>query len=142
MCVSVERQNDHITKSCSSILYSDIVLVVPNTAPHNVKVTRTSSNTANVTWTKLTLVESRGFITNYTISYSPLSMKREVNIFKKIENGNEEHSLLMDLEENSEYLLMMAASTRDGLGKYSNSILIAKNAQCKKINKDYYIILL
>ena len=112
--------------------------VVPNTAPHNVKVTRTSSTTANVAWTKLTLVESRGFITNYTISYYPLSMKREVKSFKKIENGNEEHSLLMDLEENSEYFLMMAASTRGGLGKYSNSILIPKHGQCKKMHKDYY----
>ena len=86
-------------------------------------------------WTKLTLVESRGFITNYTISYYPLSIKREVQSFKKIENGNEERSLLLDLKENSEYLLMMAASTREGLGKYSNSILIPKHKLCKNMIK-------
>jgi len=108
-----------------------VFYIVPNISPHDVRISRSSSTTASVLWKKLTIVEARGFITNYTISYQPLSMKREVQTFNKVEKGNKENSLLMGLEENSKYLLRIAASTNEGVGKYSNPIRVPRYTSCK-----------
>ena len=45
----------------------------PETAPHNVTVNRLNGTTMNVSWVPLNLVEARGFIQIYVITYEPAS---------------------------------------------------------------------
>ena len=45
--------------------------VAPSTAPMDVSIARTSPTVMVVSWTPLSYVEARGFISHYTVAYSP-----------------------------------------------------------------------
>ena len=48
-----------------------IILTAPNIAPQNLSINRISSTVMMVSWTPLSYVEARGFISHYTVAYSP-----------------------------------------------------------------------
>ena len=71
-----------------------------------------------VSWTKLTLIEARGFISNYTIAYYPISMsrKRQSNIMLKVVSSESNSAIIDGLDENSAYAVQMSANTGAGEG--------------------------
>ena len=48
---------------------------VPSMAPMGVNVTRTSATVMVVSWIPLSYSEARGFISHYTVAYSPLILE-------------------------------------------------------------------
>ena len=54
-----------------------IILTEPSIAPKGVNVTRTSQTQMLVMWIPLSFTEARGFISHYTISYSPVTSERK-----------------------------------------------------------------
>ena len=72
-----------------------------------------------VSWTKLTLIEARGFINNYTIAYYPTSMSRkhqQSNSMFKVVSSESNSAIIDGLDENSAYAVRMSASTGAGEG--------------------------
>ena len=51
--------------------------IEPSISPRNVSITRTSLTVMVVSWIPLTLSEARGFITSYTVFYSPRVNRRK-----------------------------------------------------------------
>ncbi len=90
----------------------------------NIMVRRTSSTTMTVSWTKLMLHEARGFISNYTVEYSPvLSSRRQTSVLMSVSVGSDTDSVTIDdLEEEFTYEVQVFASTEAGEGKKSDSI--------------------
>lgn len=80
---------------------------------------RTSETTMTVSWTKLTIVESRGFIKNYKIFYYriPLSRLNQLpNALNKTVGSEVSRANIDGLDENSAYEVQMSATTSAGDG--------------------------
>ena len=72
-----------------------------------------------ISWTKLTLIEARGFISNYTIAYYPTSMSRkhqQSNSMYKVVSSESNSAIIDGLDENSAYAVHMSANTGAGEG--------------------------
>ena len=74
----------------------------------------------------LTVAETRGFIKNYTISYTPIyiSQKRQqpVTMFKSV-GGDQSSATINGLEKNAAYAVQMFATT--GGGQEKNGTIVA-----------------
>ncbi len=70
------------------------------------------------------LHEARGFISNYTVEYSPvLSSRRQTSVLMSVSVGSDTDSVTIDdLEEEFTYEVQVFASTEAGEGKKSDSI--------------------
>ena len=70
-----------------------------------------------VSWTPLTLSEARGFITSYTVFYSPQvsRIKQEPNILQKTVSGDISQTTIDDLDPNTAYFVQMSANTKTGI---------------------------
>ena len=90
-------------------------------------ISRTSGTTTTVSWTKLTLIEGRGFISNYTIAYYPTSMSRkrqQSNSMYKVVSSESNSAIIDGLDENSAYAVQMSASTGAGEGPVGVSVYV------------------
>ena len=80
-----------------------------------------------VSWTKLTLIEARGFISNYTIAYYPTSMSRkrqQSNSMYKVVSSESNSAIIDGLDENSAYAVQMSANTGAGEGPVGVSVSV------------------
>ena len=94
--------------------------LVSTISPQNVMISRTSGTTMTVSWTKLTLIEARGFINNYIIAYYyHTSMSRnhqQSNSMFKVVSSESNSAIIDGLDENSAYAVQMSANTGAGEG--------------------------
>ena len=76
----------------------------------------------------LTVAEARGFIKNYTISYTPIyiSQKRQqpVAMYKSVD-GDQSSATVDGLDENAAYAVQMFATTGGGQGKIGTIVAIS-----------------
>ena len=110
---------------------------MPQTSPKSLSVSWTSISTAVVSWTKLTIVEARGFIIHYTVVYYTLSVKRELEsntIHKNMVDKNLNSTIISGLDGKIEYIVRVSASTIAGEGNYSKFVLLTSNITGKLIN--------
>ena len=78
-----------------------------------------------VSWIPLTLSEARGFITSYTVFYSPqVSRKKrqEPNTMKKTVSGDVNRTTIDGLDSNTAYDVQMSANTKAGASALSEVI--------------------
>ena len=79
-----------------------------------------------VSWTPLTLSEARGFITNYTVFYSPQvnrTNQQEPNeIMQKTIRGDVNRTTIDGLDPNAAYDVQMSANTKAGASALSEVI--------------------
>ena len=94
---------------------------MPSIAPTNVEMDRTSPTTISVTWTPLTLIEARGFIRYYSVSYTPKGRKRQASLETMYVNvsNTSTRATITGLEPSSMYNVQVAAATSAGVGAQS-----------------------
>ena len=88
-----------------------------------------------VSWIPLTLSEARGFITSYTVFYSPQvsRTKQEPNTMQKTVSGDVNQTTIDDLDPNTAYDVQMSANTNGGVSALSEVISVPDegNSICK-----------
>ena len=70
-----------------------------------------------VSWIPLTLSEARGFITSYTVFYSPQvsrTKQQESLTMQKTDNGDVNRTIIDGLDPNTAYEVQMSANTKTG----------------------------
>ena len=70
-----------------------------------------------VSWTPLTLSEARGFITSYTVFYSPqvsATKRQELNTMQKTVSGDINRTTIHGLDLKTAYDVQMSANTKAG----------------------------
>ena len=100
--------------------------IEPNHALKDVKVNRIHPTAMVVSWIPLTLSEARGFITSYTVFYSPQVSKRkqqEPNTMQKTVSGDINRTTIHDLDPNTAYDVQMSANTKAGASALSKNAL-------------------
>ena len=84
---------------------------------------RISGSMMRVTWTRLTLSEARGFITHYTVAYTPSSSgsKRQApnTLYQTVGNDSSE-TTIEGLDGDTAYAVQVSVSTAAGSGEYSS----------------------
>ena len=89
-------------------------------------VDRTSPTTMVVSWRPLTLAEARGFISHYTVRYSPQIIsggrKRQAAMMVEVEGMDSNSTTITDLDPNTVYEVQLSASTGAGDGNFSEPI--------------------
>ena len=78
-----------------------------------------------VTWIPLTLPEARGFITSYTVFYSPQvsrGKRQEHHTMQKAVSGNVNQTTINGLDPNTAYDVQMSANTTAGASALSEVI--------------------
>lgn len=103
-----------------------ITFAVPKSSPVIQTVSRISPSSGRVDWTPLNLFESRGFVTNYTITYSQSTSNSSCgNIAHSDTLTTSEYSVLLKgLDVQKPYCLTVYASTDAGAGPSSYKYLI------------------
>ena len=64
---------------CITLLVIKFIHIAPMTPPRNIEVDRINSTAVKVTWEPLTLIEARGFITNYTVTLQPQGSRKRAD---------------------------------------------------------------
>ena len=101
--------------------------IEPTSAPKDVKVDRIHTVMV-VFWTPLTLSEARGFITSYTVFYSPQVSRRkrqEPNTMQKTFSGDVNRATIDGLDPNTAYDVQMSANTKAGASPLSEVISLS-----------------
>ena len=78
-----------------------------------------------VSWTHLTLSEARGFVTSYTVFYSPQvsrTKRQEPHTMQKAVSGDVNRTTIHDLDPNTAYGVQMSANTKAGASSLSEVI--------------------
>ena len=79
-----------------------------------------------VSWIPLTLSEARGFITSYTVFYSPQvsrTKRQEPHTMQKTVSGDVNRTTIDGLDPNTVYDVQMSANTKAGVSSLSPSAL-------------------
>ena len=87
-------------------------------------VSHISEVTALVSWTPLTLVEARGFITDYEISYWTVGSDG-LDIMSIQVSGDSNSTLITRLDPRSEYYITVSVSTIVGKSNISTPIVLS-----------------
>ena len=112
----------------------------PSVSP-NFTAIRDSATTIAVKWIPLTLEESRGFITNESISLSSSVYKCTLTEFVKVFDVTLSHKkelMLTQLQPTKDYCVSIATSTSEG--KISTSPIFVTSKQTIYISYNYYCI--
>ena len=86
----------------------------------------------SVSWTRLTLSEARGFITHYTVAYTPSSSgnKRQApNTLYQTVGNDSSATTIEGLDGYTAYAVQVSASTAAGDGGYSGAIIASTHQQ-------------
>ena len=99
---------------------------VPNVIVENVVVERTSPTTMDVSWRPLTLSEARGFVTFYSIAYTPTPNSRRRQSQTMFMNASADSSsvTVVGLDGDLAYSVTVSASTRAGMGPQSDLMIV------------------
>ena len=120
--------------SCSVANY----FTEPSISPRNVSITRTSPTVMVLSWIPLTLSEARGFITSYTVFYSPQvsrTKQQEPNTMQKTVSGDVNQTTIDGLGPNTAYDVRMSANTKAGASILSEAISVPVLDAGKSIDK-------
>ena len=100
--------------------------VATSISPTNVTVDRTSPTTMVVSWQPLTLTEARGFVSHYTVTYSPQIIsggrKRQAAMMVEVEGMDSNSTTITDLDPDTVYEVQVSAATGVGDGNFSEPI--------------------
>ena len=111
------------------MLFSDHTSITHSapTAVHNIASRRINNTAVYITWDPLTLSQARGFLTNYTITLSPVSLSQEkrASIITRTVPASQAMIVVTDLEPEQLYYITVAGSTSIGLGLPSEIITSA-----------------
>ena len=100
---------------------------VPSIAPRRLQVHRLSGTHMNVSWEPLTLTEARGFILNYTVSYTQTTRSREI---VNVSVSSEQSSVVIGgLDRSKGYSVQVWASTSAGAGPANSTEIDAFHSQ-------------
>ena len=104
-----------------------MTFTAPSTAPMDVSIDRTSPTVMVVSWTPLSYVEARGFISHYTVAYSPLTSdgrKRQDNIQAVDVPGMDSSTVIINyLDPDTAYFVQVSATTGGGTSAWSEPVL-------------------
>ena len=100
-------------------------ILAPDVTPRNIMLERTTPTIMLVSWTPLTLSEARGFVTFYTIAYTPVlnSRRRQVSQDTMYMNVSADSSsvTIVGLDDSLAYSVQVSAGTRVGQGVQSTA---------------------
>ena len=90
--------------------------VVPSKAPDNLMVELLDESSMNVTWNAISLMDARGFLDHYTVTYEPTN-----NVFAKGLTSihvpaNTTYKVIGDLDSQQSYAVTVSAYTNEGGG--------------------------
>ena len=91
--------------------------------PKEITVKRINATHMNVTWEKMSLVEARGFITGYTISYDVFEGRQWRAAIVEEVGPDKLYKVIGGLDPKNKYILTMSASTSAGKGVESAAII-------------------
>ena len=101
--------------------------VAPSIAPMDVSIDRTSPIIMVVSWTPLSYVEARGFISNYTVAYSPQTSgrNRRQAIVQTVDVPGMDSSTvtIANLDPDIVYSVQVSATTGGGTSESSVPVL-------------------
>ncbi len=102
-------------------------MIEPQVSPTLTDIQRKSPTTISLSWTELTLIEARGFVSNYTIRYYTLSESRkrqQLNAMSKTVDANVTTATIEGLDETSSYSVQISASNGAGSGVFSTPVSV------------------
>ena len=106
--------------------------VAPSTAPMDVSIDRTSPTVMVMSWTPLSYVEARGFISHYTVAYSPQTRlsggrKRQAldTMFQTVPGMDSSTTTIDNLDPEIVYSVQVSATTRGGRNEFSPASCVA-----------------
>ena len=95
----------------------------PNTSPMNVRAIRTTATVIMVSWRPLTLTEARGFVSHYTVTYSPQVIsggrKRQAAMTEVVSGMDANMTSIDGLDPGTVYNVQVSAATAAGNGVIS-----------------------
>ena len=99
----------------------------------DVSIDRTSPTVMVVSWTPLSYVEARGFISHYTVAYSSQTSdgrKRQVldTMFQTVPDKDSSTTRIEGLDPDTGYTVQVSATTGAGRNEFSPAICIAATA--------------
>ena len=88
---------------------------------------RISETAMTVSWRPLTLAEARGFVSHYTVSYSPAPQtagrKRQAAMTEIVEGMDSSMVIIDGLDPDTAYQVQVSASTGAGVGAVSEPVV-------------------
>ena len=101
----------------------------PSIAPMDVNIARTSPTVMVVSWTPLSYVEARGFISHYTVAYSPQTSggrKRQAldTMFQTVQGMESSTTRIEGLDPDTGYFVQVSVTTGAGRNEFSPAIYI------------------
>ena len=113
------------SSNTQNLLY--FLYTVPSTAPRNTSIYRTSPTVMVVSWTPLSYVEARGFISHYIVAYSPQTSggrKRQATGQTVTVPGMDSSTTTIDnLDAGTVYSVQVSATTGGGTSESSVPVL-------------------
>ena len=130
-----------LSKSSNSLIHALLNhFAATSISPTNVSVKRISPTAMVVSWQPLTLTEARGFVSHYTVTYSPQIIsggrKKQVAMMVEVEGMDSNSTTITDLDPNTVYEVQVSASTGAGGGNFSEPIqatLFLKGIICVQV---------
>ena len=123
------------------IFFSNIFYISgPSIAPKNVTISRPSPTVMMVSWIPLTLSEARGFISHYTVTYTPLTSngrKRQApdTMTVTIPGMDANTARIEGLDPNTDYTVQVSATNGAGTSKQSPETMAAHGGNEHVANK-------
>lgn len=81
----------------------------------------------NISWTKLSFAEAKGFITHYTVSYDTTESRRRKDALVEFVHPDSSYKVIGGLGITTSYLVTVSASTAVGQGESCTSITVNGN---------------
>ena len=131
MCLFTSREN-YVSKhvpitTCHLTLFSACIIIAPSIAPMDVSIDRTSPTVMVVSWTPLSYVEARGFISHYTVAYSPQTsggrMRQATGQTVTVPGMDSSTTTIDNLDPGTVYSVQVSATTGGGSGR---SVMISE----------------
>ena len=111
----------------------------PNVPPTNVMVTRNTATVMMVSWQPFTLTEARGFVSHYTVTYSPqiISGGRKIQAaMTEVVAGMDSSAVTIDgLDPDTVYNVYVSATTGGGDGVISAIISVLQGTYSESLAK-------
>ena len=103
-------------------------LIEPNISPKNVTITRPSPTVMVVSWIPLSYSEARGFISHYTVVYSPLtsgSKRQALDTMTQTVPGMDTNTTRIEgLDANTDYIVLVSATNGAGTSHLSAPLFV------------------
>ena len=122
MCLFTSQEN-YVSNyvpitACHSTLFFSCIIVAPSIAPMDVSIDRTSPTVMVVSWTPLSYVEARGFISHYTVAYSPQTsggrMRQATGQTVTVPGMDSSTTTIDNLDPDTVYSVQVSATTGGG----------------------------